>query len=561
MSRNDVVLLDNLLSEWRKNTAPAEMSESDSFELFSLEQVLKNYDLSTEDLLKGKTGGGNDGGIDGFFTFVNGDLLDEDTKLETTKRNPDLAVYMIQATETESFQETVFDKVSPTVRDLLDLTREQTELEDRYSDALLGCANIFRNALKTLTSHHPQVTVRFVLATKGSTASIHPKVRSKADDLRALFSEFLRSCSASADFAGARELLELARRQATYTLELRFIESPISVENSYIVLVTLSDYFKFITDNSGALRRYVFEWNVRDYQGNVEVNADIKHTLQDEQAPEFWWLNNGVTIIASKASITGKLIALDDVQIVNGLQTSVRIHEYVSQDPERKEARALLCRIIVTEDTLTRDRIIKATNFQTAVSAASLKATNQIQRDIEAYFLSNKWYYDRRKNYYKNLGRPADRIVSIPYLAQAVMAMGLGEPDNSRARPTSLIKRDEDYKRVFDEKVDLAIYHGAAVTMKKVDSFLRSGSAPGDEGEKREFRFHLAAWVVRRRLRRWPTEPADLASLVKSPVNGDELRPAMDELPQALRNFPKRSDWPLDRIAKSRDFVSHLRNM
>src|SRR5262245_48700743 len=36
------------------------------------------------------------------------------------------------------------------------------------------------------------------------------------------------------------------------------------------------------------------------------------------------------------------------------------------------------------------------------------------------FFETKALFYDRRKNYHKNLGRPKDRVISIPYLAQAV---------------------------------------------------------------------------------------------------------------------------------------------
>ena len=87
MGANDIVLLDSLLQAWKEG-GPAGLSDTASFEVFALEQALKDFDLPTEDLVKGRTGGGDDGGIDGFFTFLNGDLLDEDSDLATAGRSP-----------------------------------------------------------------------------------------------------------------------------------------------------------------------------------------------------------------------------------------------------------------------------------------------------------------------------------------------------------------------------------------------------------------------------------------------------------------------------------------
>jgi hypothetical protein len=494
MTSNDVILLEDVFAEWKK-TAPGGLADFELFELFASEQILKDFDLGTEDLEHGRVGGGNDGGIDAFYTFVNGEVADEDTDWGSTTRGPAISVYLVQAKQETGFKEVAFDKLQATLRDILDLGKERSDLETTYSTAVLNRAFVFRDALSALAARHPNVAVRVVYATVGSTEKIDPKVVRKAENLRAVVREFFSDAAAEVAFAGARELLEMARRQATTTLTLRFMESQIARDNAYILLVNLLDYFTFITDEAKRLRKNVFEWNVRDYQGGVEVNKDIKRTLEEHGAPEFWWLNNGVTIIASKASITGREIALDDVQIVNGLQTSVSVYEYLMTAPKVEEGRTLLCRVIVTEDDVTRDRIIKATNFQTAVPAASLKATDEIQRDIEAYFSSNQWYYDRRKNYYRNLGKPADRIIGIPYLAQAIMAIGMSRPDDSRARPTSLIKVVDDYQRSFDPTLDLPVYLWAVRTMKRVESFVRS-LEPAMQNNIWELRFHLAMLVV-----------------------------------------------------------------
>lgn len=116
--------------------------------------------------------------------------------------------------------------------------------------------------------------------------------------------------------------------------------------------------------------------------------------------------------------------------------------------------------------------------------AASLRATDDVQRDIEAYFLGHEWYYDRRKNYYRNSGRSPERIVSIPLLAQAVMAMGLSRPDDSRARPSSLLKRDDDYRKIFSENVPVEIYLWLAQAQKAVDT-VATGRCLGQADHRR----------------------------------------------------------------------------
>src|SRR5439155_14465634 len=88
----------------------------------------------------------------------------------------------------------------------------------------------------------------------------------------------------------------------------------------YVCLVPLKNFFDFISDSEKELLRHIFESNVRDYQGNVKVNKEIHETLVGVGKEEFWWLNNGVTILASDVyAATGEKLIISDPQIVNGL--------------------------------------------------------------------------------------------------------------------------------------------------------------------------------------------------------------------------------------------------
>ncbi|KAB8335643.1 AIPR family protein [Scytonema tolypothrichoides VB-61278] len=305
------------------------------------------------------------------------------------------------------------------------------------------------------------------------------KVHNQSEVLKENTGKYFSGAKVNVSFVGARELIDSSRLEKSYTLQLKFIENYISRgEDNYVVLASLTDYYNFVTYPNFELRTYIFAFNVRDYQGsNVEVNKDIKATLESNDHLDFWWLNNGITILSSRASIAGKTISLDDVQVVNGLQTTNTIYHYIKNKKydsnTSKEERAILIKIVVTNDPETRDRVIKATNFQTPIPPASLKATDPIQLDIENFFLNHEWFYDRRKNYYKNTGKQIDRIISIPYLAQSVIAIVFHEPDIARSRPSSIVKKNNDYKRVFSQKISLELYLFCATTMKKLESFIR----------------------------------------------------------------------------------------
>jgi len=88
-----------------------------------------------------------------------------------------------------------------------------------------------------------------------------------------------------------------------------------------VALVKLSDFFAFMTTDEGVLIDHLFESNVRDYQRDVEVNRAIRDSLKQADGKEdFWWLNNGITIVATQAGGARKDLVMHNPQVVNGLQ-------------------------------------------------------------------------------------------------------------------------------------------------------------------------------------------------------------------------------------------------
>ena len=68
---------------------------------------------------------------------------------------------------------------------------------------------------------------------------------------------------------------------------------------------------------------------MRAYQGEVEVNCEIAASLEQPiDGLDFWWLNNGVTIVADEAGFMNNQLVIANPLIVNGLQTSHEIHAY-----------------------------------------------------------------------------------------------------------------------------------------------------------------------------------------------------------------------------------------
>ncbi len=563
MSQNDVVVLNSILDKQKKKTGGS-LKDDEFFEVFAYEQILKNFDLAYEEMLDGNIDGGDDGGIDGFFTMVDGDILKEDTDLAELRRSPNIDVFLIQVKQETTFGEYAVLRVINTTRDIFDLTKDINVLANLYNNKLISKIKIFKEAFLGIATLYPNLRVHYVYASKGNTSDVHPKIKELGETFCAEVKQFFSGAIVTVDFLGARELLEISRIEKIYTLQLKFQENPLSKgDDNYVLLSNLNDYYSFVTDEYKKLRKYMFDSNVRDYQGNVEVNRDILATLDTTDQLDFWWLNNGITILASKASIAGKSITLDNVQIVNGLQTTTAIYNYLFQKQqldEKDSKRSVLIRIIVTDDPAARDRIIKATNFQTAIPAASLRATDKIQRDIEDYFESHGLYYDRRKNYYKNIGKPIDKILGIPYLAQSIMAIVLREPDNARARPSSLIKNPTDYARVFNETTGMDIYLKCAQVMRIVDSYVRAWLSvePNFTETVTNLKFHFAMVLIARLTGKTDYTNEDIRKIDLNRVTDDLLEKCFTFTNDKAVFFGDFKSWSIERLSKNREFVDEI---
>ncbi|MFV0595263.1 AIPR family protein [Shewanella sp.] len=468
---NDQIILEQIIKE-RCAESGDELTVSEYFEIYSASEILKNYDLSYDDISYGIVGDGGDGGIDSIYTFINGEPLKEDTPINTNQRKNHIELIIIQSKTSASFKEDAVIKFRESAQDLFNLANNPDDYAARYNADLIDKVKLFRDSYAKLAKTFPKIEIRYFYATQGD--EVHHNVSGKVQKLQEDIVKMFGGADFSFEFIGASKLLEMTRNVPSTSRILEVAESPIgTTAGSYLCLVSLSKYYEFISD-SGALARSIFESNVRDYQGSVVVNTGIRKTLENRDSENFWYLNNGVTIITPKAVMAGKQLTIEDPQIVNGLQTSHEIYQYFSQLGNHEgDERAVLVRVICEEDEEARDRIIRATNSQTAIPPASLRSSDDIHRNIEDFLKSNGYYYDRKKNFYKNQGMPVSKIISISYMAQAMMAIMLLKPDSARARPSTLINSDAEYRRIFSLDKPIDIYLKAIQIMKAVETYLK----------------------------------------------------------------------------------------
>src|SRR6266496_1498334 len=154
------------------------------------------------------------------------------------------------------------------------------------------------------------LAVRYYYVTKSDTVP-NVKVKNREQILKQFVKGRL-SADVRCTYWGCAHLLSAARSAPQFRLNLTYTEFFNTSDSSTVSLVELRSLAEALKDESGDLRRSVLEPNVRAYQGKRnQVNQEIQKPLKnvgvekgkEKSAPEFWWLNNGITILADHCAI------------------------------------------------------------------------------------------------------------------------------------------------------------------------------------------------------------------------------------------------------------------
>lgn len=308
MAKNDLFLLDGIIESYIAD----KFSSSDTgeaFEYFATEQILKQYELTQDQIQSGNVDGRNDGGIDEFFVIVNGHLADAIPDEFWPKSNANLEIYIVTCKHDDSFKQQPITTLIPSLIDLLDFTKTNQELSQSYNAKLLSKRELLLKSYKRLAAALSDFKIHIIYACRGNESDIEDNVRAKAEQAKEICQESFSDSFVTFNFYGNDTLLKIYRKTKEYSLDLNF-EQSLTLNGQYVVLSKLSEYYKFISDFDGIIKKYIFDMNVRDYLGLNPVNEDIIHTLKNPDASDFWWLNNGITIIGSDAHIVGNTISI-----------------------------------------------------------------------------------------------------------------------------------------------------------------------------------------------------------------------------------------------------------
>lgn len=181
---------------------------------------------------------------------------------------------------------------------------------------------------------------------------------------------------------------------------------------------------------------------------------DDKDNIDARPYLDFWWLNNGVTIIANQLrQISPSEISLVNPQIVNGQQTSRQIFS-ARNDIFNKEWKIQIKLIIIPDelDELSKKikhQIILGVNTQTPVTVQNIKGLDDNLRNLSGYI--SKESKDKVLLVVRN-GETNSEGLTAPYefILQMILASFKKMPGEARSGVGTIVKKHFD--EVFTEE-------------------------------------------------------------------------------------------------------------
>jgi hypothetical protein len=257
-----------------------------------------------------------------------------------------------------------------------------------------------------------------------------------------------------------------------------------ALSDGYIGYLPACEFLKLLEreDGQGMLEQISFS-NVRAYLGDNAVNTEIAATLAGEGRSEFLLLNNGVTVVARKATWRDGRLTLVDYQIVNGLQTSHILYRQRAHLAPPAEV-AVPVKIVVTTDRALLDRVVHASNRQTVVTDLQHEGHSPFVMELWRAFAAARatpggellWLERREGEYDLSPPHPdADRVISLAELLSVVTATHLRQPHVAASGVAAM--RSNVPRKIFGESHRTFPYVVAARLLYRVWKWLEANAA------------------------------------------------------------------------------------
>jgi hypothetical protein len=216
-------------------------------------------------------------------------------------------------------------------------------------------------------------------------------------------------------------------------------------ERMAVALVPASELVKLpgIQDYS------LFDRNVRLSAGRTKINRELAATVRNPAEHSlFAAFHNGMTLLSSGITSSGRKLTLDGVGVVNGCQSLLALNE--NQGFLTDNLNVLVKVIEVPKGSGVADLITHRSNNQNAVNLRDQRSTDPVMRDLQGQVRSK---YGDEFDFTVRLGEVSQsgNMLDNTTAAQLITAVYLEEPALAVKK---LRLFDEDFRRIFNKSID-----------------------------------------------------------------------------------------------------------
>jgi hypothetical protein len=381
--------------------------------------------------------------------FDDDDLVDggQDKQIDAITIDSDDSaadVWIIQAKASPSFSSNVLVQMANGLKWLMQAPRKDLDTLDNkaFRDKILE----FRSVRSDLGPSNLRLHVAFV--TLGSTKDLSKEFEQELGTIRGAYSDDVFE-SFDIRAYGHDELNELLKARDRRTnsidadLKIRYDVNKGSMINyraedlrGLVCTVSAQEIARIVNEDTSGT---VFDLNLRQFlRSRSAVNKDIMETCTSpETAHEFWFLNNGVTIVCDgfdpNLDPDDPRVKLKNLQIVNGCQTASTLAAAQKEGTLRPDVR-FMARIYETSKTGLVDKIVLTTNNQNRISSWDLRANDAVQVDMERGFAIYGLLYERKQRQHDSKVEDPKKIVPNEAVGQWYLTTVLKNPADGRGR-------------------------------------------------------------------------------------------------------------------------------
>ena len=456
---------------------PDSLKEGIAFMLYSLKEIFKNWTI--DQIEEGIVDSAYreekyDYGIDAIYLTANGNIITSPDELNDYNDDADFVFHIMQFKKGTGIDVNSLLKLRDGIKTVFIDNVSNASQNEYLNNYIHNLVDIRDRLYEDFPSEKIKVLVYVCFSGLKSNVLSNDLQTSYLDSIKQQLADNAYN-NTDIIIIGAQELIALERNKEEVTDILKYIKAFKYITateneklNGYLCVVDGAEIGRLVHKWKTAL----FEANIRDYFPRNSINSKIIETCTSEtEAKYFWSFNNGLTITCQKTEeLPNDKYKLHGMQIVNGCQTSnslckayintIRYNELDKMDnrsPEEKSEfeqlkkdllnpdTTVLVKLIETNNPDLIYRITETTNSQTPIKIFSLKANEDIHKNIELYFLDHKVYYERRVNYYKNKGLKP--VIGIQMLAQLYLSMILFKPSQARSNPKKMFVNH--YNEIF----------------------------------------------------------------------------------------------------------------